>query len=55
MSGLELAREVRQRWPAIRLIVVSGQVRPSADELPAGGAFIAKPFSPETILQLIGA
>lgn len=55
MNGLELAREVRQRWPAVRLIVASGQVRPSADEMPAGGAFVAKPFSPETILRLIDA
>lgn len=34
LDGLTLAFEVRERWPGMVMIVTSGRVRPSANELP---------------------
>src|SRR5688572_12038312 len=34
MDGLKLAHAVRHRWPDIKIILVSGQVRPSSEERP---------------------
>ena len=45
MDGLELARHVSDRWPDVKLIVTSGGARKSEMEMPAGGIFIAKPYS----------
>jgi hypothetical protein len=35
---------VRDRWPLIRTLVVSGKLRPPSSELPPNGAFMAKPY-----------
>lgn len=43
MDGLKLAKAVRDRWPPISIIVVSGKRRPAEDELP-DGVFFAKPY-----------
>ena len=45
MNGLGLAYEVRARWPAIHLIVVSGRYAPPEEEMPANGRFIRKPYT----------
>jgi two-component sensor histidine kinase len=44
MDGLKLAHAVRQRWPTIKIILVSGQVRPSAEERPTDSRFFGKPL-----------
>ncbi|MDR3464526.1 MAG: response regulator [Xanthobacteraceae bacterium] len=44
MDGLELARLACERWPAIKTLVASGKVRPSASELPPNSVFLAKPY-----------
>ncbi len=45
MDGLKLARAVRGRWPPIKIIATSGlQVKET--DLPEGGRFLAKPYSP---------
>jgi CheY-like chemotaxis protein len=36
INGLKLAAAVRDRWPPIEIIIVSGHVRPKDDELPRG-------------------
>lgn len=45
MDGMKLARAVRNRWPPILIIVVSGQVRPKPDDLPENITFLSKPYS----------
>ena len=45
MDGLELARHVSDRWPDVKLVVTSGGARKSEMDMPAGGIFIAKPYS----------
>ena len=44
MDGLKLAHAVRHRWPTIKIILVSGQVRPTTDESPADSRFFGKPL-----------
>jgi len=43
-DGLAFAREVRQRLPDIGIIVTSGRSAPEQSELPAGSAFLGKPY-----------
>src|SRR6204780_792510 len=45
MDGLKLAHAVHDRWPAIKIILVSGQVKPSDAERPADSRFFGKPLS----------
>lgn len=44
MDGLKLARAVRDRWPPIKVFVVSGQVLPRQSDLPSSACFISKPY-----------
>src|SRR4051812_49232020 len=39
MDGMKLARAVRDRWPPIEIIIVSGHKRPVDDDLPARAVF----------------
>jgi DNA-binding NtrC family response regulator len=43
-DGLRLARLVAETRPGLPIVVVSGGVRPRADDLPAGAVFIPKPY-----------
>ena len=49
MDGLKLAHYVRGRWPPVKIIVTSGQIRPRGEDLPAGALFIGKPYRSEDI------
>jgi CheY-like chemotaxis protein len=51
MNGLKLARAVRGRWPPIKIVATSGEVDLGEDDLPDGGRFLPKPYSP---LQIAG-
>lgn len=44
INGLKLAAAVRDRWPPIDIIIVSGHVRPEDDELPSRAVFFSKPY-----------
>jgi two-component sensor histidine kinase/CheY-like chemotaxis protein len=44
MDGLKLAHAVHDRWPTIKIILVSGQVKPSDAERPADSRFFGKPL-----------
>jgi CheY-like chemotaxis protein len=45
MDGLRLAAVVRERWPPVELVLTSGHVEVSADDLPDRGLFLSKPYS----------
>src|SRR5579864_9589204 len=51
INGLALARQARDRWPHIGIIVVSGQLMSKSYELPAGGRFHRKPYDPDTVVR----
>src|SRR5580693_8542168 len=47
MDGLKLAHAVHERWPSIKIILVSGQVKPANIEIPANSRFFGKPLEAE--------
>jgi two-component sensor histidine kinase/CheY-like chemotaxis protein len=51
MDGLKLAHAVHDRWPAIKIILVSGQVKPSDAERPADSRFFGKPLGVEQMIR----
>jgi CheY-like chemotaxis protein len=53
MDGLKLAAFVRDRWPPIKIVATSGQVKLGLDDLPAGGRFLPKPYSPAEIMKTL--
>lgn len=44
MNGLKLAYTVRNRWPPMKILIVSGQVRLQQSELPTKSCFVGKPY-----------
>ncbi len=44
MDGLKLAHAVHDRWPSIKIILVSGQVKLSDADKPANSRFFGKPL-----------
>jgi two-component sensor histidine kinase/CheY-like chemotaxis protein len=44
MDGLKLAHAVHERWPAIKIILVSGQVKVTDADKPVDSVFIGKPL-----------
>jgi CheY-like chemotaxis protein len=53
MDGLKLARAVRGRWPPIKIIATSGQFDVGMADLPEGGRFLPKPYSPTQITGVL--
>lgn len=51
MDGVELAHYIRNRWPPVKLIVVSGKRALSAATLPAEANFFSKPYLETTIVE----
>jgi CheY-like chemotaxis protein len=52
-DGLELARQVHDRWPKVRLVITSGKVRPAPAEIADHGRFIRKPYRANDLLGQI--
>lgn len=50
MDGLMLAHAVNERWPDIRIILVSGQITPTEAEKPPESKFFGKPLE---VVQMI--
>ena len=49
MDGIELAQIARERFPELRIVVISAN--PRISRLPDGTKFIAKPWSPLELLR----
>jgi CheY-like chemotaxis protein len=53
IDGLKLAVVIRNRWPPIEIILVSGQIEPPAVDLPARTIFFSKPYrEPEVVAAI---
>jgi two-component sensor histidine kinase/CheY-like chemotaxis protein len=50
IDGLKLAHAVHERWPDIKIILVSGQINPSMDEKPKDSRFFGKPIDSEQMI-----
>ena len=59
LDGLKLAHAVRNRWPPLKILVVSSQVRPQQSELPSNCCFVRKPYATAAMVaelrSLVGA
>jgi two-component system, response regulator PdtaR len=51
MDGLKLAHAVRTRWPPIKILVVSGEVRLQQSELPSNSCFVGKPYQAAAMVE----
>jgi two-component system, response regulator PdtaR len=52
-DGLKLAHFVKSRWPPIKIIATSGHAKITANDLPKGGRFIAKPYTAAQITSTL--
>jgi CheY-like chemotaxis protein len=50
MNGVDLAWEVKMRWPLLPVILTSGHPLKLVDELPQGVAYISKPWQPLSLI-----
>ena len=50
MDGVKLAHAVRNRWPPIKIVVVSGHVQLDQNELPSLSRFFGKPFEAQKMV-----
>jgi CheY-like chemotaxis protein len=53
IDGLKLAHTVHERWPSIRIILVSGQLKPADSDIPADSRFFGKPLEAEVMIAQI--
>lgn len=44
MNGLQLAQLVHERWPAVRILITSGDTWPPVSQIPEEGHFLPKPY-----------
>jgi CheY-like chemotaxis protein len=51
MDGLKLAHAVRDRWPPIKILVVSGKQQPRSSDLPSNSCFLGKPYQAATLVE----
>lgn len=51
VDGLKLAHAVRDRWPRIKILVVSGEVRLQQSELPSNSCFVGKPYRAAAMVE----
>jgi two-component system, response regulator PdtaR len=51
MDGIKLAHYIRDRWPAVKLIVASGSAIVSQSHLPAGAKLFPKPYAESSIVE----
>lgn len=49
MNGIRLAHAIRDRWPPIKIIATCGH-----HDLPTGGRFLPKPYTPSQISEALG-
>lgn len=53
VDGMRLAAIIRDRWPPIKVIVVSGHTDDPGDVIPAETVFFSKPYREEQIVDTI--
>jgi two-component system, response regulator PdtaR len=55
MNGLKLAHTVRDRWPPIKILLVSGQVQLRPSELPSNTFCVRKPYEASALAKELRA
>ena len=52
-EGISLARLAAERWPQMRIVLVSGELRPPAGTYPERAIFFTKPYAPGALLHVV--
>jgi CheY-like chemotaxis protein len=52
MDGVDLAREVKMRWPSLTVVLTSGNPGERLEQLPAGVLYMPKPWQPLDVLMV---
>lgn len=52
-SGLDLARTVAERWPQVKVLIVSGACRPPREDYPERALFFTKPYAGGALLAMV--
>jgi DNA-binding response OmpR family regulator len=55
IDGFELARVVRDRWPEMAVVMMSGHSDASSGPLPEGTEFVAKPYLTDRLVPALRA
>jgi two-component system, response regulator PdtaR len=55
MDGLKLAHAVRNRWPPVKIVMVSGQARLMPSDLPTNAHFFPKPYRASVMVSHLRA
>jgi len=50
MDGIDLARELKMRWPYLSVVLTSGHPREHIGDLPPGVGYMPKPWQPLNLL-----
>jgi CheY-like chemotaxis protein len=50
MDGLKLAHAVHERWPSIKIILVSGQLKLAGSDIPVDSRFFGKPLEARAMI-----
>jgi CheY-like chemotaxis protein len=53
IDGIELSHYIRDRWPPLKLIVVSGRTAVMDGQLPTGARFFEKPYNENAIVEIM--
>lgn len=53
ISGQELAKRVRSRWPGVRVIYTSGYPSDELKDMHRDATFLQKPFTPAELMEKI--
>jgi FixJ family two-component response regulator len=53
ISGVDLAREIRRRWPALPVVLTSGYAQVLAEEGRDGFELLHKPYSVEELTRVL--
>jgi CheY-like chemotaxis protein len=53
MDGLKLAHAVRDRWPPLKILIVSSLVRLQPSELPSDSHFFGKPYRTTEMIAIL--
>jgi CheY-like chemotaxis protein len=52
MDGVDLAREVKMRWPHLTVVLTSGNPGDRLKQLPPGVLYLPKPWQPLNVLMV---
>jgi DNA-binding response OmpR family regulator len=53
LDGMDLVRQVHDRWPRVLLVIISGQRKPTRAEIPDDGRFVVKPYAGEELFAQV--